>query len=385
MLRLDYLIFGYRIISFSADLNAEVATRLLKNNLSGEIREDGSILVAESSRKKYIKALEGMEYCESDLKGLCGMLFRNRWRVGALSAFLLTVLIFIITSGFVWDVRISGNESVAGVEIIENLSDYGVGIGARWSELDTAEAERRILESYDKISWININRRGTVAYVTVKERGSGAHIDVKKSPCNIVAEQDCVIEEITVWSGIAAVKPGDTVKKGDLLISGVIPEELGGGFVAAEGEVFGRLTERSEVFVPRNEEKRVYKEERIQKFGVKILNLDINIFKNYRNCDNEYVIIDDERRPIMPGGVPLPIIFKAEYRKEYDTVVQSYTDAELIKIASLRLASERVTAISDAELLSIKSGGELFEDGYYMYSDMLILTDVGNVRLLSAQ
>ena len=36
---------------------------------------------------------------------------------------------------------------------------------------------------------------------------------------NIVADRDGIIEEITVKKGYATVKPGDVVKKGDILIS----------------------------------------------------------------------------------------------------------------------------------------------------------------------
>ena len=43
------------------------------------------------------------------------------------------------------------------------------------------------------------------------------------------------------------VKVGDVVKKGDLLISGVLPLELGGGFCTAQGEVKGRVADRVEV------------------------------------------------------------------------------------------------------------------------------------------
>lgn len=71
-----------------------------------------------------------------------------------------------------------------------------------------------------------------------------------KTPADIVAAKDCVINEIIVVSGIPAVKKGDTVRKGDLLIKGAVavrenPEEpstiIPGKPIRANGIIRGRV------------------------------------------------------------------------------------------------------------------------------------------------
>lgn len=376
MLRLDYFLFGYRVFRFNADMTSIVATRILENGISAKISRDGSILVFEPFRKRYLKAFSGLEYNESELLGLPGAFIRNKWRVGAMVAILIVVGIFAFTSGYVWNIEISGNETVSTVEILDNLSSAGLDVGSRWRSVDRAKTERAILESYDKIAWININRRGNVAYVTVKERGVENQISMQGSPSNIVAAADCVIEEITVISGIAMVKPGDTVKKGDLLISGVIPAELGGGFVVADGEVYGRLEERTEIFVARQEQEKRYQDEKLQNLEILIFDFNINIFKRYGNSLDDCVIIEEDKRLILFDEVVLPITIRAKYKKSYDIVDEIHSDDKLIKLAQSRLNQKRMLALSDSELLSIKNGGEFTDDGYCIWSDMIIIRNV---------
>ena len=63
-------------------------------------------------------------------------------------------------------------------------------------------------------------------------------------PCHIIAARDGVVRKIEVRTGIPLVKVGDTVKKGDILISGIIPiigdyeELIRKEAVAAKGEVY---------------------------------------------------------------------------------------------------------------------------------------------------
>ena len=119
------------------------------------------------------------------------------------------------------------------------------------------------------VAWLNINRRGTVAYVTVLEKEVHGQ-EVKEGYSNVVAACDAVIEEISVVRGVACVKVGDSVKKGDLLISGVLPEEQGGGFCYAEGEIFGRVSESISVSVDEYKIKKTEKNSEIAHLDIKI-------------------------------------------------------------------------------------------------------------------
>ena len=73
-----------------------------------------------------------------------------------------------------------------------------------------------------------------------------------------------------------------TVKAGDILISGIIPDELGGGFVRAAGEVSGRAIRTVSTTLPRSATVNVGSVPQWERCDLYIFNFSINIFKKYR-------------------------------------------------------------------------------------------------------
>jgi sporulation protein YqfD len=276
----------------------------------------------------------------------------------------------------VWDVRIEGNEQLPKSVIEKALENVGVAPGVGWGSFKVSDKELELLESTPEIGWVNINRRGVVAYVTVKERNLK---EDSSEPLysNVVSAYDCVIEEITVTSGVAVVKAGDTVRRGDLLISGVIPAELGGGFVAARGEVCGRMREEISVSVSRTEEKTVYERAQISEIRLKIFSFLINIYKKYGNLDRNYVIIEEEIGLASPSGHRLPFKVYKTYREYVSKKEVSYTDDELVSITGERLVGKRAAALVGAELISISTSGDFTDEGYSMSCRMTLLRNIG--------
>ena len=225
MIRPDYLLLGYKIVTVQTNDIARAAAILLKGNVS--VRFLGNKIYATARKtRKIISLLDTrVKYSVSELKGLSGFIYRNRKRWGAFCAIFLTAVILLFSGNLVWDVRIEGCESGNEEQIIRELSECGLSVGTSWSRTDTAKIEVKMLETSDYVSWVNINRRGTVAYVSVVDKITHELPEKKDGYSNVVAACDAVIEEVTVEKGIAVVKAGDTVKKGDLLISGIIPSK----------------------------------------------------------------------------------------------------------------------------------------------------------------
>ena len=75
--------------------------------------------------------------------------------------------------------------------------------------------------------------KGTRLIIQVKENEDSLPVvnkteeekeqEARENATDIVADQDCVITDIVPRKGIAMVKEGDQVKKGDILISGQVP------------------------------------------------------------------------------------------------------------------------------------------------------------------
>ena len=378
---LYYLISGYVTVYINEDDRAAAATALLRRGLSAKIDTNGNLRIPFLKRKRFFNALKNIPYSIVSSGGLPVALLNNKHRYGLFAGAAVALSIYIVASLFVWDVRVSGNEKISDAVILDELSDVGFDVGSRWGSLSLGKVEGELLELSENVGWININRRGCVAYVTVKEKTVYKAEEENVSYSNIVAACDCVIEELTVRSGVACVAAGDTVKRGDLLISGIIPGELGGGFVKADGDIYGRVSEDITVEVQRNEKFASYGKEELIEEKLKIFKFRINIFKKYRKNDNTCVIIEDVKECTLFGKYRIPIALERTYAAKKTEIMKSYTDLELTSVASARLAEMRFIKLSDAELLKMRTEGKYTDSGYKMTSRVTVLRDVGETKI----
>ena len=380
--KLDNFIFGYRKISVCEDDTARATSLLLNTGINARVESFGEIFVRERDFPKCKKALGGrIRYTESEILGFPRKCLDIRCKIGVFVGIIISVLLAIYFSGIVWDVRIEGNTSIPDTAITEALEDAGFHVGSSWRRSDFSKIENKALSGCDGISWININRRGTVAYVSVMEKGPSDKEDgvVHSKYANIIATEDCVIEEIRVVRGVAEVKVGDVVKKGDLLISGLLPDSANGELCYAEGSVVGRVGDSIEVVTERKYSKSVPKKKMLNKISVKILNFSINIFKNSRNLTGEYDIIKDIDGFSIFGGKRLPFEIATEYSVVRELTEHSYSDKELVEITSLRLTEALSSLLSSSDLLRIKTTGAFTDTGYSMRADLVYLKEISTV------
>lgn len=376
MVRIDGLIFGYRKIKIPPDRLSEVTSLFIRSSLSMKIDSCGCIIARERDFNKIQELLSGrVDYQASESLGLFGKYKRLRFKKTLIFSLIFSLMLILFFSNIVWDVRIDGNQRVSDAEIRMSLSSFGLYQGRPWNEIDRDAIEAEILREDDRLSWINLNRRGTVAYVKVMEKEEGEERKEISGISNLVASCDCVIEEITVKKGAAVVKVGDVVKKGDLLIMGVESED-GGDFCAAEGVVIGRVFERISTTVSRNYKEKVLINRRLYSCDINFFNFSLNIFKLYGNLPNECDIIENEKSYSFLDGRRFPFSITTKYIPEYCEVSREYSDEELISVASQRLGALRLIALNSSDLLKMKTYGGFTEEGYELYSELYFLSDV---------
>ncbi|MGE5614876.1 MAG: sporulation protein YqfD [Bacillota bacterium] len=164
-------------------------------------------------------------------------------------AVLFLALLYAMTS-FIWSVEISGNKKLQTSELEKALAKYGVRTGVLKYRVDTNKAVTGMMLDIDDLSWISINVRGTKVRVEVRERNEMPYIVPRHIPCDVVAAKDGIIKRVIATEGIEAVDEGDSVRKGQVLISGSIPLKEGEGRfkrVHAMGTVIARTWYEEEV------------------------------------------------------------------------------------------------------------------------------------------
>lgn len=380
MVRIDCLLFGYRKIRIDPEKLSTATALLLRLGIPSRFNPDGTITVRERDFAKIYRIFSGrFEFSFSETLGIYGRIKSVKHKKAVLCALVVSLFMSAFLSALVWDVRIEGNENIPSAKIVKELSECGFEIGDLWFLVDRSKVETIFLLKNDEISWINVNRRGSVAYVKIiekKDEGDDAPMpSVEYS--NIVASADCVIEEITVASGIALVKPGDTVKKGDLLISGVLPTELGGGFCCAKGDVIGRVSDKVSVNIQREFQMKQEKSNKLYSLGLNLFNFSINIFKLYGNLTEGCDIIEVKKSLSLSEKSKLPFSLTVNYLPTYETTPSQYTDEQLVAVASSRLNSLMAARLALCDLVRMRTYGEFTESGYEMSCDMVFLTEVG--------
>ncbi|MBR2612214.1 MAG: sporulation protein YqfD [Clostridia bacterium] len=368
-------LFGYKRIQLDEAKSHRVLELFRKGNIIARVLPGGIFEISIFSFRRAKRLLgDNFVFIEQGEGGLFSCIpFLGKHPaipIGVLAFFLM----YFFLSLFVFDVRIEGNASLTSEEIVEELSDAGLYVGARWKNIAFPEIEGRMLATSENVAWLNIYRRGLVAYVSVREKEKVPDAIQKDGYANIVSAYDAVIEEITFKDGSPAVEVGQSVKKGELLISAFDQE---GKPTYAKGEVYGRVYGTFSVFIPRTDTEIVRHEYVKVKKSIKFLNFSINIFEKYRNLPQDYVIIEDKRRIMLSKDKPLPITLMDTYAclEVKNEVIRE--DEELIALAKEAHESAMLSYLSSGEIIFVRTHGEFCEDGYRMVSEICMLIEIG--------
>ena len=166
-----------------------------------------------------------------------------RKRRGFVIGIAVFFLLLIGVNQFIWKIEIVGCETVSKARVEKMLSDCGLKIGAFRPFLDEKKIQNRVLIEMSELSWLWANKKGSKVLVEVKERVPVPEMFDIHDFCNIVAKKDGVIDAMVVKSGVPMVTLGDTVLKGDLLVSGLIVSDKGVAprQVQSEAEILARV------------------------------------------------------------------------------------------------------------------------------------------------
>lgn len=175
---------------------------------------------------------------------------RLKKRRGLLVGFFLFVLILYVLSNFIWFIEIKGHDKVPEEVILATARELDLVPGALKRNLDLPALEMEFLLVCRELSWVGLQTQGTKLTIEVAEKIVSLK-DVRGITSDLVASRDGLIEDVLTLVGEAKVVPGETVTKGQLLISGTLAGEQAGSRpdeVTEEGVVLKNVRARGEVW-----------------------------------------------------------------------------------------------------------------------------------------
>ena len=297
--------------------------------------------------------------------------FRARWGldVGCVAALVLLQAL----SSRVWVVTVEGNQTVTDTEITDVLTPLGIHLGANFDDVDIAALRLEALRQLPTVGWLSVSQSGSVVTVKVKEKEPSVPTE-ESAPADIVAAADGVVRRVTVTSGQAAVKEGDTVAKGDLLISGCLESENGPMLRRARGSVVGEVAETVSITVPFAEEvpheKQVAVRPTVVFFGLSV--------PLYTDGETEGRLVE-ERRWVRVRGRELPIGITLTRVMTPNTQTIIRTADEALAEAHRRLA-EAEKPFADGTVESRAVTETVTENGVTVTGVYTLVREIGQTR-----
>ena len=299
-------------------------------------------------------------------------------RPGIAVGTVLALSIFVLAQLFVWEVEITGCETVAKQEIEEELAEIGLMRGAFLPHLDGDRLTLDLRQKDTRIGYATVNFVGTVAFVQIKETEPLPE-PVPHTPANLVAKKDGVILLPMIFEGECQVEIGERVRAGQVLASGIIESEQGGfRLTRAAGQVMARTEEKITVSVPLSYEEKVYTGRVFREIELQFFGLCGKVFKNTGNTDKSCDIIVNEKE-FYAGARTLPFgVSSVEYH-EYEWQSARRTATEALAHAKQELSASLAKEGETRTLLATTVETVWSDEGVTLLCTAVFEEDIGSV------
>ena len=304
------------------------------------------------------------------------MLARPVFLVGIV--FLMAVVLYLPTR--VLFVRVEGNEMIPTRQILAAAEESGICFGALRREVRSEKVKNALLSAVPELQWAGVNTAGCVATISVRERTITQETGKVNQVTNIVADRDGYILSATVTKGNSLVQVGQTVKTGQILVSGYTDCGICIQATASEGEILAQTNRNLAVVMVSERVRRGEIQSVKKKYSLLIRKKRINLWKDSGISDTSCGRMYEEYYITLPGGFQLPVALCVETYTSYEdwTAIIPQEEAEdaLREFAGTYLTQQMVAGEirNRAETVSL-------EDGMYVLTgDYVCVEMIGRVQ-----
>ena len=196
--------------------NFNIANNECKVNISSKDYMELSEIVNKTGVKVDILNKYGLPFWFHRKKGR---------KIFPLFIILALVLIFI-SNCFVWKVEFNGNYNITDEQLEDFLKHYDVSVGTLKHDIPFSILEENLRKEFGNIKWCSVSLLGNTLTIHVEENTLKEVNLINMETemySDIIAETDGVVKSVLVRNGLAVIKPGDKVLKGQILVTGAVP------------------------------------------------------------------------------------------------------------------------------------------------------------------
>ena len=263
---------------------------------------------------------------------------------------ILCLFFWMATARYIWDIQIEGNYSLTDDVLLDYLKEQGVHTAMKKENLQIEKLEMQLREEYDMITWASLKVDGTTLIIQIRENevpeydssgqsapNAGSETDHEESGKDIVAAKSGVIVYIITRKGIPQVAVGDTVEKGQLLVSGAVPVYNDDKtirkyqYYEADADILIAYDKSLSVEKKTAYQDKEYsgREKRILLLGFREKEWNISVGKvPYETYD----VSGEKKQLQLLEHLFVPVFYGTKYAKEYTVVEKIHTDDEMQQI-----------------------------------------------------
>lgn len=288
--------------------------------------------------------------------------YRRRW--GMFAGLAVCIGLIWLSGRYVWRIEVDGTSQYQPRDVLEELEAQGFAVGSFIPDVDVNTLQNRILIASDRFAWISVNLIGTTARVEVVELTERQTAPRETAPANLVASADGQIVRLELRDGWAAIKVGDTVRSGELLVSGFGETKDARTVTAhAEGKVYAQVVHQISVEIPFAYEEKRYTGEKISEKRINFFGKVINLFGNTGILGGSCDTIDNERILSFFGRVSVPVSFCTTTHLAYVTEPAVRDEAAARALAEYALRQQTDALCADRELIRSATTTTVTDDG----------------------
>ena len=295
------------------------------------------------------------------------LLSRVLSRPGVIIGAVLFCALLAFLPSRIWDIRVSGNNIIDTQVILQLLSELGLKNGSDISSLNLKSTGEKLRIVCPDLASVAISHKGSVCLVKVTERTVADKVQHTQWG-NLIAARDGIISMVICTSGHSAVKTGDIVTKGQLLISGIFEDYYGEStFTRAAGQVCAVTQHEVSFTIPRYTVKTGDSAEKHTRIGLDIFGFYLPLYL----MPNTPMTVTTDYRPLQIGNITFPLgIYlhelspadmartqksSAQIKSETDILAAKYAKEQQITNYSVEITS--TSLLEDSILISAVISG----------------------------
>lgn len=371
LVRLLRWLFGYVVFQGTGSFPERFMNLCAREEINlWEVRCRAGVLCACVSKSEYaaLRPLARKSKMCFRVQKRCGLPFHTRKYRGRAGLLVGTALFFgvlYVLSLYVWDVEIHGAERLTEEQVQSVMEDIGVHPGVLKSEIQAKLMEQQAMAALPELSWIAINQQGSVVEVELKERDVPPDMIPEDQPCNLISTASGQVVRLEIYAGAPAVKVGDAVLKGQMLVNGVVEDALGNSQLQhASGKVYAVTSRTLQVEVPLQQTVTVSTGNTIYRRRISVFGIDFPI--NVAFIPEEGYTCQRTKSPLAIGNIKLPATVYTETWSQQIEQSVTLTEAEAAQQAKEQLQQMEQNDLAGVTVLNRREAARVENNIYYL-------------------